>query len=288
MTIDAMFKDEWFGLIATIGFIYYLLARMVAVTYFKKRDNIKKRFSPDDILAVSGVIIFISLIGIRASLVEILPNITEIIIENWPVKQGMIIEWTSPPRASIPLAIFEEYGTDITMKYEMVNIRVDSYVGEEMLIQYADSFHSARVLAIGKKSVAAMLQNGIPQSANVMSNISYLIKWSLTVTLGGTLSVLFRWFKPRKERLIKSKKLRYAIFLSLLGFGWMNMFIIVFSGRSLAMEQAWGLLVQISHIGLIVFFILSVAYTLPWSKIVEAYKYWWEHRWDPTREGEIY
>lgn len=65
------------------------------------------------------------------------------------------------------------------------------------------------------------------------------------------------------------------------------MLAIIIGSVSLGTERPMNQMVEVSHVGLILFLELSMLYALPWVKIIEAYKYCWEHKKDPWRQGEI-
>lgn len=203
-------------------------------------------------------------------------NIPSVLTGEFPVMRATITEWTRGYRSGLE-PVFCEYGTNRTVKYNTINIKDNTHVGDEVLIQYSESLGLARVIAVGGKKIEAMLRSGIPNNTDVKANVEYLIRRSKTITIWSTLAVVLRWIKPRKEYWIKSRKIHEYIVIGLLSFGWISMIVMQIGSESFMTEHPMKLAIQISYVGVMMFLQMSFAYLWPWSKIVAAYKYCREH-----------
>lgn len=269
--------NEWIILCITIGAAYYIMAKYIAVDYFKNYD-VGKKFLPIDVFVMSFFAAAILVLGLFVCMDIEGFKISPLLTGEFSVTKAIITSWKQPYRTGEPIAVFRECGTNHIWKYAVDNIPQYSNVGEEVLLQHCPSLREASVLAVGKKDIEMLLQNGIPSidDVDVYKNIICLIMWSIAVTMLSTLMILYRWFKPHKVRLVKRRKVQCIIFGALLFLGWFNLFLIIISARSFAMKTHLELMADVSYDLLLIYFVFCVLYTLPWGKIGEAYRDAWK------------
>lgn len=206
MQLTSMLKTEWLILFISVGYAHYTMSRTVAVNYFKKLNNVKKKFSPYEAIMMSGIALLSVFFAVWFSVDFSTKRIAPLITGEWPVIRVTLTEWEPATRYSPSYAVLYENKTDIKWVYDIDNVKTNTHVGQEMLIQHSETLGGAHALAIGTRNVEDMLRNGIPNNTDVKANIECLIRWSMVITTFCTLWVLYHCFKHHDEQIIKNKK----------------------------------------------------------------------------------